>query len=94
LLIVVAFVHPDNDGWVVSTAFIQQLGSNGWLITGTNISYLEYGDSLTGFCQLIAAIHSNTESSCKAINFWTSPSIPLLNLGNIFVVNVKVIYHL
>jgi hypothetical protein len=76
LLIIVVFVHPDHDGQADSTAFIQELGSDGWLIIVTSISYPDYGISVTCFCWLIAAIHSNTEPSCKVIDFWTPPSIP------------------
>jgi hypothetical protein len=58
LLMVVAFVHPDHDCRAVGINFTQRLRSDGWVLSDTAISFPSFGDSVSGSCRLIVAIHS------------------------------------
>ncbi len=76
LSIVLAFVHPDHDSRAVSNGFFQRLRKDGWVCSDTVVSYPNFGDSVSGSCRLIAAVHSNTDPSCKPIEFKTPPPTP------------------
>ncbi len=81
LSIVLAFVHPDHDSRAVSNGFLQCLRKDGWVCSDTVVSYPDFGDSVSGSCHLIAAVHSNTKPSCKPIEFKTPPPTPLRWIG-------------
>ena len=76
LSLVVAFVHPDNDGRAVTTAFIKRLSADGWIFNDTSIDYGSYGDTIPGNSRLIVGVHSNTEERCKAFELKTPPPTP------------------
>jgi hypothetical protein len=82
LSIVLAFVHPNHDSRAVSTGFLQHLRKDGWVCSDMVISYPAFGDSVSGSCCLIAVVHSNTESSCKPIEFKNPPPLPLRRIGH------------
>jgi hypothetical protein len=46
---------------------------DGWLVLDTMILFTAYGDSVAGSCQLILAVHSNTEEGCKPTKLKTTP---------------------
>ena len=75
LTMVVAFVHPDHDCRAVGINFTQRLRSDGWVLSNTTISFPSFGDSVSGSCRLIVAIHSNAEVDCRAFEIKTSPQI-------------------
>jgi hypothetical protein len=76
LPIVLAFVHPDHDSRAVSNGFLQRFHKDGWICSDTVVSYPIFGNSVSGSCHLIAAVHSNTKLSCKPIEFKTPPPTP------------------
>jgi hypothetical protein len=84
LSIVLAFVHPDHDSRTVSNGFLLRLRKDGWVCSDMVVSYPNFGDSVSGSCHLIAAVHSNTKSSCKPIEFKTPPPMPSVGLGDFF----------
>ncbi len=77
LLMVVAFVHPDHDCHAVGINFTQRRSSDGWVISDTQIAFTSFGDSVSGSCRLIVAIHSNAETNCRAMEIKTPPQIIL-----------------
>jgi hypothetical protein len=72
---VIAFVHPDHDCRAVGINFTQRLRSVGWVLSDTTISFPSFGDSVSGSCRLIVAIHSNAEADCCAFEIKTPPQI-------------------
>jgi hypothetical protein len=74
LLMVIAFVHPDHDCRAVGINFTQRLCSDGWILSNTTISFPSFGDSVSGSCRLIVAIHSNAETNCCAFEIKTPPA--------------------
>jgi hypothetical protein len=76
LSIVVAVVHPDHNCRAVGVNFTQCLHSSGWVITNTQISFPSFGDSISGLCRLIIAVHSDTEEKCSPIEIITPPQLP------------------
>jgi hypothetical protein len=68
---VIAFVHPDHDCHAVNLNFTQQLRSDGWIISDTHISFLSFGDSISGTCRLIVAVHLNAEDNCHLLEIRT-----------------------
>jgi hypothetical protein len=87
LSIVLAFVHPDHDSHAVSNGFLQRLCKDGWVCSDTVVSYPDFGDSVSKSCCLIAAVHSNTEPSCKPIEFKHRHQRHRVGLGNSFGVH-------
>jgi hypothetical protein len=75
LSMVVAFVHPDHDCRAVGINFTQRLRSDGWVLSDTKISFPSFGDSVSGSCWLIVAIHSNAEPDCRMFEIKTPPQI-------------------
>ncbi len=76
LSLVITFVHPEHDNRAVSLLFVKKLAVDGWVITDTNVSYPDYGDSVVGSCRLIVAVHSNTEPSCAVLALQPPPQVP------------------
>jgi hypothetical protein len=72
---VVAFIHPDHNCRAVGINFTQRLHSDGWVISDTQIAFTSFGDSVSGSCRLIVAIHSNAETNCRALEIKTPPQI-------------------
>jgi hypothetical protein len=66
LNIVVAIVHPDNDGRSVKT-FSTNLKSNGWVVSSSDVSYPDLSDSITGSCWLILGIHLSCAASVEPL---------------------------
>jgi hypothetical protein len=81
LSIMLAFVHPDHNSRAVSNGFLQRLRKDGWVCSDTVVLYPNFGESVSGSCRLIAAVHSNTEPSCKPIEFKTPPPMPSRWIG-------------
>jgi len=73
LSMVVAFVHPNHDCCAVGINFTQRLRSDGWVLSDTTISFPSFGDSVSGSCWLIVAIHFNAETDCRAFEIKTPP---------------------
>jgi hypothetical protein len=67
LSIVMAFVHPKHDSRAVTLNFAHRLRKDGWVITDTSITYSDFGDSVSGGCRFIIAIHQNTEGFLPSI---------------------------
>jgi hypothetical protein len=72
----VAFVHPDHDNRAVSNSFVKKMSADGWLVTDTNISFPDQGDSVVGHCRLIVAVHSNSEPNCSVFELGPPPQVP------------------
>ena len=75
LSIVVAVVHPDNDGRSIKT-FSSNLKSNGWVVSSADVSYPDFGDSITGSCRLILGIHSSCAASVEPLLLKHPPAVP------------------
>ncbi len=75
LSVVVAVVHPDNDGRSVKT-FSSNLKSNGWVVSSTDVSYPDFGDSITGSCRVILGIHSSCATSVEPLLLKHPPAVP------------------
>ena len=76
----IAFVHPDHDSRSVSK-FVTQLSTSGWVISSTKCSFLDYGDSVIGTTTVVVGVHTNTQSTVKALLFRTPPTSRLLPLA-------------
>jgi hypothetical protein len=55
--------------------FVNRLQLDGWLLTDTPVSFLEYGNSIVGSCRLIIAVHSNTEAGCTPLELKSPPAM-------------------
>ena len=75
LSMVVTFVHPDHNCCAVGINFTQCLHSDSWVLSDTTISFPSFGDSVSGSCWLIVAIHSNTETDCCVFEIKTPPQV-------------------
>ena len=64
LSIVMAFMHPEHDSRAYTLNFVNWLRKDGWIITDTSITYSDFGDSVSGGCRFVVAIHQNTEAPC------------------------------
>jgi hypothetical protein len=74
LSIVMAFVHPEHDSCAVTLNFVNWLRKDGWIITDTSITYSNFGNSVSGGCRFIVAIHQNTvrQENARNISWITS----------------------
>jgi hypothetical protein len=74
LSIVMAFVHPEHDSRAVTLNFVNWLRKDGWIITDTSITYSNFGNSVSGGCRFIVAIHQNTvrQENARNISWITS----------------------
>jgi hypothetical protein len=75
LNIVIAIVHPDKDGQSVKT-FSSNLKSSGWVVSSFDVSYPDFGDSITGFCWLILGIHLSCAASIAPLLLKHPSAIP------------------
>jgi hypothetical protein len=66
LNIIIAIVHPDNNGLSVKT-FTTKLKSNGWVVSSSDVSYPDLGDSIAGSCRLILGIHLSCAASVEPL---------------------------
>jgi hypothetical protein len=73
LSIIMAFMHPEHDSRAVTLNFVNWLRKDGWIITDTSIMYSNFGDSVSGGCRFIVAIHHNTEASCPPFKVVAPP---------------------
>jgi hypothetical protein len=69
-----AFVHPEHDSPAVTLNFVNWLRKDGWIITDTSITYSNFGNSVSGGCRFIVAIHQNTvrQENARNISWITS----------------------
>ncbi len=69
-------IHPDHDGRSVKT-FSSNLKSNGWVLSSTDVFYPDLGDTISGSCRLVVAIHSSCTSTVDPLLLKRPPSVPL-----------------
>ncbi len=74
LSIIIAMVHPDNDGRSVKT-FATNLKSNGWVVSSSDVSYPDLGNSIAGSCQLILGTHSSCVANVEPLLLKHPPAI-------------------
>ncbi len=74
LNIIIAIVHPDNDGRSIKT-FTTNLNSNGWVVSSSDVSYPDLGDLIAGSCWLILGIHLSCTASIEPL-LLKHPAIP------------------
>ena len=74
LSIFVAVIHPDHDGRAVEL-LRSKLKADGWILSLTNSSFTEFGDSVAGDCRLLIGVHSATDSDVKPLELKTPPAI-------------------
>jgi hypothetical protein len=75
LNIVIAIVHPDNDGQSIKTV-TTNFKSNGWVVSSSNVSYPALGDSIAGSCWLILGIYLSCVASVEPLFLKHPPAIP------------------
>jgi hypothetical protein len=75
LSIIIAMVHPDNDGRSIKT-FTTNLKSNGWIVSSSDVSYPDLGNSIAGSCRLIFGIHSSCTANVEPLLLKHPPAIP------------------
>ncbi len=80
LNIVIAIVHPDNDGQSVKTV-TTNLKSNGWVVSSSDVSYPDLGDLIAGSCRLILGIHLSCAASVEPLLLKHPPAIPSRSLA-------------
>ncbi len=56
LLIKITTIHPDHNGRSVKK-FSFNLKSSGWILSSTDVHYLDLGDTIASSCHVITAIH-------------------------------------
>ncbi len=78
--IIVAIVHPDQDGRSVKS-FQSTLKSSGWIITSTNVFYLDLGNTVAGSCFVITAVHSSSTSMVDPLLLKRPPPMLPRSLG-------------
>jgi hypothetical protein len=61
LRLFIAFVHPDHDGCSM-TKFVAQLHPQGWIISKTQCSFPDYGNSVVGTSSVVIGIHNSIQS--------------------------------
>jgi hypothetical protein len=81
LRLFVAFVHLDHDGCSV-TKFVWQLHDGGWIITRTECSFPDYGNSVMGLTSVVIGVHTSTQSKVEPLLFKTPPTCRLLTLAS------------
>jgi hypothetical protein len=62
LLIIIATIHPDHNSCSVKTCS-SNLKLNGWILSSTNIHYLDLCDTIACSCCMITAIHLSCTST-------------------------------
>ncbi len=80
LSIIIAMVHPDNNGQSVKT-FITNLKSNGWIVSSSDVSYSDLGNSIAGSCWLILGIHLSCAANVEPLLLEHPPAIPSHSLA-------------
>jgi hypothetical protein len=78
--IIIAMVHLDNDGQSIKI-FASNLKSNGWIVSSSDVSYPDLGDSIAGSCQLILGIHSSCAANVEPLLLKQPPAIPSCSLA-------------
>ena len=73
LNLIVAFVHPDHDGRSVAK-FAKTLTSAGWVISSTQLSFPDLGDSVVGTTTVLIGVHDSTQSKVSPVSLRTPPS--------------------
>ncbi len=66
---------------VVWKPFSSNLKSNGWVLSSTDVFYPDLGDTITGSCHLIIAIHSSCASTVNPPLLKWPSSVPTLPIG-------------
>jgi hypothetical protein len=80
LLMIIAMIHPDRNGRSIKT-FSSNLRSNRWVISSTNVFYLDLGNTIAGSCHLIIAIHSSCAATVTLLLLKWPPLVPIRPLG-------------
>ncbi len=77
----IAFIHPDHDGGSV-TKFVTRLHPQGWIISKSVCSFLDYGDLVVGTCSVLIGIHDSTQSKVEPLLFCMPPTRRPLSLSS------------
>jgi hypothetical protein len=80
LSIIVVIVHPDHDGHSVKS-FQSTLKSSGWIIASTNVFHPDLGNTVTGSCRVITAVHSSSASMLDPLLLKRPPPVSPCPLG-------------
>jgi hypothetical protein len=80
LNIFIAIVHPDNNNRSIKTV-TTNLKSNGWVVSSSDVSYPDLGDSIAGSCWLILGIHLSCAASVEPLLLKHPPAIPSRSLA-------------
>jgi hypothetical protein len=80
LCLFIAFVHPDHNGHSM-TRFVMQLHPQGWIISRTQCSFPDYGDSVIGTSLVLIGIHNSTQSRVESLMFKMPPTRRPLQLS-------------
>jgi hypothetical protein len=68
-------VLPDNDGQSAKT-FATNLKYNVWIVSSSDVSYPDLGNSIAGSCQLILGIHLSSAANVDPLLLKHLPAIP------------------
>jgi hypothetical protein len=72
LSVIVAIVIPDHEGHSIQTV-TKGLKAAHWKVTSREVSYSDIGNSVTGSCSVITAVHSSCASNVDQIILKTPP---------------------
>ncbi len=75
LSIIIAMVHPDNNGQSIKT-FATNLKSNSWVVSSSDVSYPDLCDSIAGSCQYILGTHLSCAANVEPLLLKHLPAIP------------------
>jgi hypothetical protein len=80
LSIFVATIQPDHEGRSVKT-FSTNLKSKGWIISSIDVHNPDLGNTVTGCCHIITAVHSSCASTVKPLQLKQPLLVPPRPLG-------------